>query len=63
MNIEILTFRGDFKEGADPAVWVIKAKLDTQVFHFEERKDVLEEQKHHLLRRKRRKQGFIVMQM
>ena len=36
MNIEILTFRGDFKEGADPAAWVIKAKLDTQVFHFEE---------------------------
>ena len=27
------------------------------------RKDVLEKQKHHLLRRKRRKQGFIVMQM
>ena len=27
------------------------------------RKGVLEKQKHHLLRRKRRKQGFIVMQM
>ena len=30
MNIEILTFQGDFKEGEDPA------KLDTQVFHFGE---------------------------
>ena len=36
MNIEILTFQGDFKEREDPTVLVIQAKLDTQVFHFEE---------------------------